>query len=103
MDDAQLDREIRLGLRNQLLAGGVPPQHVDEITDVAVHAANTARDALLNVLRRCSSQEIWITAIGPAIGVNKTFLDIMEDNVKRFAADGGMRTSEIALTVGGPQ
>jgi hypothetical protein len=63
----------------------VPADAIDEIVDLACHAAASARTSLFTVLASCSDPRIAITAVGPAIGMLGGDLSVITEAQEDFA------------------
>lgn len=83
----------RSALRKILAEGSkAPPQHLDEIVDIACHAAGSARRSMLEVLDRSSDPRIAITAIGMANSLVRADAERLEEALREGAAAAGLAT-----------
>jgi len=74
----------RAGIRATLLQNSmVPLQHVDEVVDLACHAAETARKSMLEVLERSSSPMVELTAVGLANSLVANNTQILLEGARR--------------------
>lgn len=80
----------------KLLASQVqtPPQYIDEVVDLAVHAADCGSRAMLEVLDRASHPGVSVTAIGMAASLLRSRLEMLEAGLKEGAKHAGLRTYE---------
>lgn len=81
-------------IRATLLAAGAPPQHVDEVVDIACHASASARKTMLEVLDRASEYRVALIAIGIAVALVRTEAEWLEQGLKHAAAAAGLKTFE---------
>jgi hypothetical protein len=83
-------------LRAQLLqmraerTPNMPLEAVEEIVDLACHAAETGRRAMLEVIDRASSWRIATTAIGPATSLLAHDLQLLTEGLQHAAAAAGL-------------
>lgn len=75
----------------------VPANVIDEIVDLACHAAASARTTLFTVLASCSDPRTAITACGPAIGMLGADLGVIRDAQEDFAKTLGIPFVETSL------
>lgn len=87
--EAELRRQMRLQM-----AGIVPAQHVDEVIDLAIHAAREAIGSLEAVTDRASSPSVTMAAFVPALGILAGVCQTLSDSAREFAASKGMRHVE---------
>jgi hypothetical protein len=94
--------ELRAKILELHAANGttLPAGAIDEIVDLACHAAATARTSLFTVLASCSDPRTAITAIGPAIGMLGADLGVIRDAQEDFAKVLGIPFVETTLKGG---
>lgn len=68
----------------------MPENAVDEIVDLACHAAESGRHAMLQVIDRASSFQVAVTAIGPAASLLAHDLKLLAEGLERAAAVTGL-------------
>lgn len=79
--------QARRAVRQSLLDNGVPASAVDEVTDLAFHAAESAANTFKDTIFRGSDARIMITAIGVGTGVLTALIDEMTKATHRIAGD----------------
>lgn len=80
------------------LAGTIPAQHLDEITDLAIHAAESAITVLFNVgLKTHPDPRIGTSAIGPAAGILLAMVETVLDGIKTYGREHGLPVIELTL------
>ncbi len=79
----------------------MPAAAVDEVADLACHAAQTARDALMRVLDSASHPAIANTAIGIAASLLRSDMDRIEAGLREFSENTGAPFFCGTITVGG--
>ena len=93
----------RAALRAKLLelhaANGITPPDgaVDEIVDLACHAAASARTAMFTVLASASDPRSAISAIGPAASFLGHTIDVIRAAQKDFAEAAGLDFTETTI------
>lgn len=92
--------EARRAVRQSLLDNGIPAAAVDEVTDLAFHAAETAHEAFKNVILRGSDPRIMITAIGVGAGVLSSLIGQMQAATQTFAQGEGLPVKHVMVRVG---
>ncbi|WP_338445925.1 hypothetical protein V5F89_12320 [Pelagerythrobacter marensis] len=82
----------RADLRAHLLSceGNIPASAVDEIVDIACHAAASARTSMLEVLDRASNPMISMTAFGLAASLALHDAERMREGLKAAAQREGV-------------
>ena len=86
----------RAQLRAQLMqmraerCSEMPLEAVDEIVDLACHAAESGRQAMLQVNDRASSWPVATTAIGPATSLLAHDLKLLTEGLRHAAAAAGL-------------
>lgn len=82
----------RADLRAHLLSlgGSIPASAVDEIVDIACHAADTARRSMVEVLDRASNPLISMTAFGLAASLAAHDAETMKSGLKATAQSTGL-------------
>lgn len=82
----QVSDTVRRALRQQM-AAVIPAQHIDEIVDIACHAAERAINEMIRVaLHTSPDSRIGMAAIGPAFGLLVSFAEDGMAGLKDFAA-----------------
>lgn len=88
-----LRRSLRL-----TLASDIPAQHIDEVVDIACHAAEYAINECIRIaLHTHPDSRIGIAAAGPAFGMLVTFAQTALDGVKDFGKTSGMKVTEARI------
>lgn len=83
------DETLRANMRQQMIAAGMPAEFAGIATDMAFHAADQAKDALMRVAFNHPDQRIGVSALGAAIGVMRMYLDVIQDAVTSTAKAHG--------------
>ena len=93
----------RRDLRAKLAATGkVPPQHLDEIVDIAAHAAESAFATLQRLaLDTHPDGRVGICAMGPALGLLGGMVLAGTAGLHEFAQKNGLYSA--TMSVGGGQ
>lgn len=99
LHDSFFDANLRVALRDQMIAAGVPAELAATIADVACHAAQQALDALDRTVWQHPDPRIGNTALGPALSLCLHRLTEMLDALKATAADCGMSSHTATLQV----
>jgi hypothetical protein len=94
-------RELRAHIMQlrQRTGSNMPDAAVDEIVDIACHAAESGRRAMLETLDRASDPRIANTAIGLASSLLASDLNFHNQAVKEFAKQSGLHFEEARLEV----
>lgn len=97
------DYEIRLrrGLRESAM-GLVPPHHVDECVDLAIHAFGRAFEAVSQAARSASNTGVATCASSIALSLIAGEATAKLDGLKEFAAKHGGSVTLTSVNVGGP-
>lgn len=88
-------RELRLAL---LGSGHFPAEHIDEIVDIAVHAAETAIAALQRICFDTSPDpRIGVAALGPALSLLGLMVESGIEGVRSYGAEHGLPVGEVKI------
>lgn len=79
----------------------MPATAVDEIVDIALHAAQSARSAMFRVLDSASQPAITVTAVGIATSLLKSDLEKIADGIAAYATQSGASLHRASVHVGG--
>ena len=77
----------------------VPPDKLDEVVDIACHAAHSARLKLLEVLDTASDERVTVTAAGPAFSLLEHDVKIMIEALRAYARVSGKPATDVQLEV----
>lgn len=99
LHDSFFDANLRVTLRNQLIASGTPTEFAGTIADVACHAAQQALDTLDRTVWQYPDQRIGITAMGPALSLCLHRLTETLQALKASSAACGLPCHEATLQV----
>lgn len=94
---AGLRREVRAAAAD----GGVPPQHVDEVTDLALHAMERAFEVVGEVVMRASTPQASVCALGIALSLIAQEAQGKAERLVRDAPLLGMTASTATVHIGG--
>ncbi len=78
----------------------MPPAAVDEIVDLACHAAAEARKAMFRVLDTASHRAVATTAVGIAASLLKADLEQIEAGIRSYAEERGSQIFETTVQIG---
>lgn len=93
-NEIELRRRVREAAREH-----VPPQHLDEVVDLAFHGLNRAFEPLLPIAKSASSSGVAICILSIALSMIATEAKAkLESLEKQVLGAGGIRTS---VMVGG--
>jgi hypothetical protein len=100
---AHLRRELRQHLVNMRTANNspMPDAAIDEIVDIACHAAESGRKAMLEVIDRASDPRVSITAVGIASSLLAHDMKIFIEALQEFAATSGLHYESTTISAGG--
>ena len=96
-------RELRQHLVNMRAANNspMPDAAIDEIVDLACHAAESGRKAMLEVIDRASDHRVSITAVGIASSLMAHDMKIFIELLQEFAAASGIHFEQSTIVAGG--
>lgn len=86
------DHELRRATRAAVLKGGVSPQLADEITDIAIHAARQAVEALTRVAFTNPDVRVSIAVFGVAAGLALHRIRELHEIIHNAAREAGATT-----------
>lgn len=94
-------RELRAHLVKMRSANSspMPDAAIDEIVDLACHAAESGRRAMLEVVDRAADHRVSITAIGIAASLLAHDLRLMMDGLEQAARASGLHFEKSTLGV----
>ena len=92
--------EVRAAMRSALLANGVPAVHVDEVVDLAIHAADRAVQALLETARLARGSSVGMCMVGVATGLLRSHLDNLDAAQAEVAEMMGHPLRRTSIRVG---
>lgn len=85
----------RAELRAHLVkTSSCPPEHIDEVVDIACHAAASARLTLLETIDRAGSWRISTTAIGIAVSLLQHDMEMLRAGLIDTAKTFGIPVAE---------
>lgn len=90
---------LRAALRSEL-GTVIPAENLDEVADLAIHAAESAILTLTDVCKRGSEPRIALAAFGPAVSLVMTACKSEQERLKEFAGEQGLSYSEATVKVG---
>lgn len=99
LHDSFFDANLRVSLRDQLIASGIPAEDAGTIADVACHAAQQALDTIERTVWQHPDQRIGYTALGPALSLCLHRLTEMLQALKNTADACGMPSHTATLQV----
>lgn len=79
----------------------MPATAVDEIADLACHAAATGRSALMRVLDGASHAGVSGTALGIAASLLKSDMERIQSALQQYSQDSGTPFFNETITIGG--
>lgn len=93
--------ELRAKLRSLRAerASSMPDSAIEEIVDIACHAAETGRKAMLEVLDRSSDYRVSITAAGIAASILQADLKALIEGLEAGASATGLHFETATLEV----
>ena len=96
-------RELRAGLQASVRDHGsaMPEYALDEIVDLACHAAAASRRAMLEVLDRASDSRMTPTAVGLAISLIASDCEAFEGALRHYAKSTGAVFEAKSVKIGG--
>jgi len=92
--------DLRRSLRELLLGGGLPPQHVDEIADLATLAVVEALASIDRVGARASSQPAQMAIVSAALSAAAAVIDLNLQALASFGRSQGTRVVETTASMG---
>jgi len=94
-------RELRAALQASVRASGspMPETAMDEIVDLAVHAAGSARRAMIETVERASDPRMVKTASGLAISLIASDCQMFENALRAYAKATGAVFNEHRVEV----
>ncbi len=90
--------EMRMSLRSQMVAGGMPENHVDEIVDLAFHAAEEAIDTIWRITGQGSNDGVCTCAVGPAMSLLEASAGEQLTRIKEYAAQRGLKSATVTVS-----
>ncbi|MDG6079779.1 hypothetical protein E3U23_11320 [Erythrobacter litoralis] len=96
-------RELREQIRKTAAqnGSGITPAAIDEVVDLACHAAESSRKAAFAVLDRASDPRISTTAVGIAFSLIAHDCEAMRSALEFAASATGKKFTNMTLKVGG--
>lgn len=98
-----MSREQELALREQVRAAltvAIPAEHVDQVLDLALFAAQSAFQSADRVLASAGDDRHFIAALAPAVGVIAGRCQHIEAGLTAYATAQGMATSQARVAFG---
>jgi hypothetical protein len=86
--------EIRAGIAAQ---SNAPDWAIDQIVDIACHAAASGRRTMLETVDRASDHRVAHTALGIAVSLLKSDADNLIKSLQKYAAETGHEASEFVV------
>lgn len=92
----------RIDAMRRTTGSPMPAIAVDEIVDIALHAAASARLAMMETLDRASEPAVATTALGIAASMVKADMDHLEGALTKYAEAKGKPLFRERIMMGGP-
>jgi hypothetical protein len=95
--------EIRAQLVNMRAANNspMPDAAIDEIVDLACHAAQSGRQAMLQVIDRASDYRVSVTAVGIASSLMAHDMKLLIEGLQHAAQHVGLHFESTTISAGG--
>ena len=97
----EVPSHVRADLRASLAAAGhIPAAHLDEIVDLAIHAAQTGFATMQRIaLNTSPDARVGITVLGPALGLLAGLVEAGMSALRKVAEAEGM--TSVSFQIGG--
>ncbi|HMO74544.1 MAG TPA: hypothetical protein PKD99_02420 [Sphingopyxis sp.] len=93
--------ELRSAIRRALIDSGLPPDRIDEVADLGILAASDALAAIERAAARAGDPKAQLTILSLALATVEALTGRYAAAMQAAAAQLGMRTAEINVTLGG--
>ena len=97
--DIKLATVPRATLRASLVSSGVPVEHVDEVADLALKAAEDARQTVFRTVDSASDPAVSLCAFGIAFSIVQSDAQHLVESQKDYAKSSGANLHEVKLEV----
>lgn len=93
------DGKLRAAIRQNMLEGGVPAQHVDEVVDLGMHAAKQANEALIGIVRTGSNPAVHLAAMGLGLSLAAAKMQATMESLKEAGTLAGLKVEMVEVEV----